>query len=386
MMRPFIAGVRDEQAGIPLGASGVITIDLRQLGENWRALSGLVAPAECGAVAKADAYGLGAEKVIPALAAAGCRTFFLATLEEALAARALAPTGTLYVLNGLASRTARELVRLAARPVLSSLEEVREWVEATARGGRSAPAALHVDSGLHRLGMPAPEVLRLAADTALVRRLDLRLVMSHLACADEPGNALNRAQHAAFRDLLPLFPGTPASLAASDGLMLGPEFRFDLVRPGYALYGGQASREARTPVAPVVTVEARVLQVHEVPAGATVGYGATWRAARPSRIATIAAGYADGFARALGTNSGQTAGFVAIRGQRVPVVGRVSMDLITVDVTEVSGPPPARGDLVELIGPTISLEEMGAAAGTIGYEVLTRLGRRFHRVYVGAGA
>jgi alanine racemase len=383
-MRTVHAGLTDEQADLPLDASGVVTIDLGRLAANWRTLAGLVAPAECGAVVKADAYGLGAAQVIPALVAAGCRTFFVATIAEAAAARALAAQATLYVLNGPGPHASHELVRLAARPVLSSLDAVYEWADATARGGRSAPAALHVDSGLHRLGVPAPEVLRLAADGALLRRLDLRLVMSHLACADEPGHPLNGEQLAAFRAALSRFPGIPASLAASDGLMLGPQFHFNLVRPGYALYGGQASRAARTPVSPVVTVEARVLQVHDVPAGATVGYGATWRAARPSRIATIAAGYADGFARALGTNGEAGAGVVAIRGHLAPVVGRVSMDLTTVDVTDVPGRPPARGDLVELIGPTVSLEAMGAAAGTIGYEVLTRLGRRFHRVYTGA--
>ena len=200
--------------------------------------------------------------------------------------------------------------------------------------------------------------------------------MSHLACADEPGHPLNGEQRAASAAVLRLFPETPVSLAASDGLMLGPEFHFDLVRPGYALYGGQASRGARTPVTPVVKVEARVLQVHDVPAGATIGYGATWRAKCPSRVATIAAGYADGVARALGTNGGEAAGFVAMRGHRMPVVGRVSMDLTTVDVTDCPPARPCAGTSLELIGPNVSLEETGAAAGTIGYEVLTRLGRR----------
>jgi alanine racemase len=383
MMRAFDAAVAADRASIPLAASGVITIDLGRLGANWRALAALVAPAECGAVVKADAYGLGADKVIPTLAAAGCRTFFVATTPEAAAARALAPAAPLYVLNGFAPECARDVVALGARPVLSSLEEAIEWVDATARGGRSAPAALHLDSGLHRLGMTASEISMLVANPALLRKLDLRLVMSHLACADDPAHPLNAEQVAAFRASLAHFTGVPRSLAASDGLMLGPEYHFDLVRPGYALYGGQPSRAARAPVGPVVSVEARVLQVHDVPEGATVGYGATWRARRPSRIATIAAGYADGFARALGTSGGDASGFVAVRGQRVPVVGRVSMDLITVDVTDAPGRPPARGDLVELVGPHVTLEEMGAAAGTIGYEVLTRLGRRFHRVYTG---
>ncbi len=205
--------------------------------------------------------------------------------------------------------------------------------------------------------------------------------MSHLACADDPADSKNDAQLATFERLRKRLPFAPASLAASDGLMLGPRFHFDLVRPGYALYGGQAFKGGATPVKPAVAVKARVLDVRDVAAGETVGYSASWRANRPSRIAVVAAGYADGVPRSLSTPGGHSGGRVGVGGTTAPIVGRVSMDLITVDVTDV-GLGLARGDFVDLIGPNLTIEAMGAAAGTIGYEVLTRLGRRFHRVYV----
>ena len=364
--------------GIPAGATGVITIDLDGLGANWRALAARVAPAECGAVVKADAYGLGAAHVIPALAEAGCRTFFIATPEEARAARALVPEARLFALDGLLPGAAALLIAAGAAPVLSSLAEVEEWAAEAARHGAPLPAALQIDTGLNRLGLPEDEIGALAARPALLAALNLRLVMSHLACADDPSDPHNAAQRTTFDRLRALLPPVPASLAASDGLMLGPAYHYDLVRPGYALYGGQAFRGGPTPVRPVVTVQARILQLRALKAGEQVGYSATWQAARPTRLAVVAAGYADGLARALSAASGVAGGVVLVAGERAPIVGRVSMDLITVDVTDVKG-EIARGDAVTLVGPGLTLEAMGQAAGTIGYEVLTRLGPRFVR-------
>jgi alanine racemase len=371
---------------LPPDATGVIAIDLDALQANWRALKERVAPAECAAVVKADAYGLGAAEIIPALALAGCRTFFVATPEEARAARLLAPGARLFALDGLFPGAAPLLVAADVAPVLSSLAEVHDWAAEAARLGRRLPAALQIDTGLNRLGLPHDEVKALAADPRPLAALDLRLVMSHLACADDPDDPHNAKQRAAFNRRRALLPPVPASLAASDGLMLGTAYHYDLVRPGYALYGGQAFRGGPTPVSPVVTVKARVLQVRTLKPGDDVGYSATWRAARPTRLAIVAAGYADGFARALGAGSGRKGGgVVMVGGQTAPVVGRVSMDLITVDVTDIPG-PVARGDLVTLIGPGLTIEAMGRAAGTIGYEVLTRLGPRFVRRHVGGGA
>ena len=365
---------------IPASATGVITVDLRQIRTNWRSLSERVAPAECGAVVKADAYGLGAARVIPALNAAGCRSFFVATPGEAIAARRLAPEATIYALDGLLPGAGAELIGCGAVPVLASLEEVREWAALATDSGRRLPAALHVDTGLNRLGLSWSDVSVLDGE-GFIERIDLRLVMSHLACADNAVDPKNEEQREAFDKMRWYFPDVRASLAASDGLMLGAPYHYDLVRPGYALYGGQAFQGSPTPVAPVVTVKARVLQVRYVAQGESVGYSATWRPTRPSRIAVIAAGYEDGLARALSRGSGEAGLCVAIGGALAPIVGRVSMDLVTVDVTKLKV-PPARGDFVDIIGPGLSIEAMGAAAGTIGYEVLTHLAARFHRHYV----
>ncbi|MBI1650552.1 alanine racemase [Hyphomicrobium sulfonivorans] len=369
-------------AAIPASATGVITIDLAQLRANWRALAMHVAPAGCAAVVKADAYGLGAARIVPALYQAGCRNFFVATFDEAAAALKYAPGATVYILDGVMPGAARDIAALGARPVLTSLGEVDAWAALAAQDEAAPPAALHVDTGLHRLGMAEDELEALVADDALMARLDFAVVMSHLACADEASHAMNRQQLETFKRLRAKLPRARASLAASDGLLLGRPFHFDLVRPGYALYGGQANADLKTPVSPVVQVSARILQVQDVPAGGAIGYSATYRAATPRRIATVAAGYADGVFRHASAANGETGGAVIVRGQKAPVVGRVSMDLITIDITDIDGPPPVRGDYVDLVGPRLPLEAVGAGARTIGYEVLTRLGHRFHRHYV----
>lgn len=370
---------------VPAHATGIVVVDLARIAANWRALAELVAPSECGAVVKADAYGLGAAHVIPALARAGCRTFFVATLDEAIEARKLAPSATIYMLDGIVKGAAGTVRAAGIIPVLSSLPEISEWAALTHSRKDRLQAALHIDTGLNRLGLSASDVQALMLDVHGLDRLDVTLVMSHLASADDPHSPKNAQQREVFERLKPLLPRTATSLAASDGLMLGRDYHYDLVRPGYALYGGQAFGGGPTPVAPAVTLHVKILQVRDVAPGQTVGYAATWTTDRVSRIAIIAAGYADGLFRHLSRESGSgrgSGGGVAIGGKLAPIVGRVSMDLITVDVTDIE-PAPQAGDLVEVIGPHISIEAMGTAAGTIGYEVLTSLGRRFHRVYRG---
>ncbi len=369
-------------ANIPASATGVVTVDLGQIRANWRALAKRVAPAGCAAVVKADAYGLGAARVIPALYQAGCRSFFVATPGEAKSALALAPGATVYVLDGVLPGAAAELAALGARPVMTSLDEALAWAE-IATGDAAAPAAaLHVDTGLNRLGMSEKQLDAMLADDRLVSALDIALIMSHLACADDAQHAMNREQLDAFKRLRARVPKARASLAASDGLMLGKPYHFDLVRPGYAIYGGQATAQRVCPVEPVVRVSARILQVEDVSAGARIGYSAAYRAASPRRIATIAAGYADGVFRHASAANGEAGGGVSIRGKLAPIVGRVSMDLITVDVTDIGEPAPHRGEFVDLIGPDLPLEAVGLSARSIGYEVLTRLGTRFHRHYI----
>lgn len=364
--------------------SGFVEIDLAQIARNWQQLSAFVAPAACAAVVKADAYGLGAAEVIPALVRAGCTTFFIATPSEAEEARALAPQARILALDGLLPGSADGFARLGVMPVLSSLSDVETWARTGERIGRRLCAAIHVDSGLNRLGLTARDTRRLAADTALCARIDIKLVLSHLASADNPADPKNTDQLLAFETLSALFPHIPRSLAASDGLMLGRAFHFDLVRPGYALYGGQASLNNQAPVGPVVRVSAAILAVTDVAPGESVGYGATWRAQRPTRIATIAAGYADGIARSSSSQDGKACGHVLIDAHKAPIVGRVSMDLITVDVTDLPSLAVEPGSQAVLIGPGLTIEDAGYAAGTIGYEVLTRLGRRFSRRYLGA--
>jgi alanine racemase len=368
-------------ARVPASATGVIIVDLGQIRANWRALAQRVAPAECAAVVKADAYGLGAAQVIPALVKEGCCTFFVATIGEAARARILAPKAAIYILDGLLPGTGPEFLAIGAIPVLASFEEVKEWEALALARGERLPTALHVDSGLNRLGMTGVDMNAIDTEER-ARHLDVRLIVSHLACADNPGHDMNAWQRDNFDAMRRYMPNVPASLVASDGLMLGVDYHYDLVRPGYALYGGQAFQGGPAPVAPVLAVKARVLQVRVVQPSDTVGYSATWRPKGPSRIAIVAAGYDDGVARALSRGTGEDGAHVMFEGKLAPIVGRVSMDLITVDVTKLEQ-PPARGDFVDLIGPGLPIETIGAAAGTIGYEVLTRLGRRFHRLYRG---
>lgn len=368
---------------LPAHQTGVVVVDLARIASNWRALASLVRPAECGAVVKADAYGLGAAHVIPALHRAGCRTFFVATLDEAVAARRLAPDATVYMLDGIVSGSAQAVREAGVIPVVSTLREIAEWSALSSSRADRLATALQVDTGLNRLGLSARDVQALVMEVHGLDRLDVTLVMSHLASADEPDNPKNEQQRAVFEQLSPLLPSCARSLAASDGLMLGNAYHYDLVRPGYALYGGQAFGGGPTPVQPVVEVHAKILAVRDVAPGQTVGYSGSWTPQTASRIAIIAAGYADGLFRHLSrATTDRASAHVAVAGQLAPIVGRVSMDLITVDVTDLE-PEPKPGDLVELIGSRLSIEAMGAAAGTIGYEVLTSLGRRFHRVYRG---
>lgn len=366
---------------LPATTNGLLIIDLDRIAANWRSLAAFAAPAACAAVVKADAYGLGADRVIPVLWQAGCRTFFVATFDEAVQAKHLCPEAVVYVLNGVMTSSEAEFLSLGIRPVLSSVSQLERWARACADRRERVPAALHVDTGLNRLGIPHTEFLVASQRPELMSRIDVALVMSHLACADDPTHPMNDGQRLRFEIARRLWPATAASLAASDGMLLGQPYHYDMVRPGYALYGGQASIAAAAPVNPVVRVRVKVLAVEDVPAGATVGYSATWRASVPSRIATLAAGYADGLPRGASGPDDGSGGVVSIAGVHCPITGRVSMDLTTVEVTAAAAVRP--GDWADIIGPDLTIEEVGRRAGTIGYEILTRLGRRFHRSYVG---
>jgi alanine racemase len=296
-----------------------------------------------------------------------------------MAVRPVVPDAAVYVLAGLLPGTAGLLAAADLRPVLGSWPEIEGWA-AFRPGGRKPPAAIHVDTGMNRLGLSLNEALHLARQAKLLDAIRPCLVMSHLACADLPDHPRNAEQAALFAEVRALFPGIPASLANSAGIHLGPDYRFDLVRPGIALYGG-AYAATHPPLEPVVTAEARILQLRDADAGETVGYGAAETLRRPTRLAIVAAGYADGYHRLAGTSDQRPGARASVRGRSVPLVGRVSMDLLALDVTGIPGVSP--GDWVELIGPNAPLEEVAAAAGTIGYELLTALGRRYARRYRG---
>lgn len=356
----------------------ILTVDLDAIIANYRTLTAELMPGTiCGGVVKADAYGLGARYVVPALAAAGCTHFFVAHLGEALALRDVLPRdAALYVLNGLAEGEEAEFVAGGLVPALNNLDQIARWAKTARAAGRRLPAVVHVDTGMSRLGLPPAETQRLIAAPDMLADLDVRFLMSHLACADEPGEPLNLWQLGEFRALRAALPQLRASLANSSGIFLGPEYHFDLARPGCALYGINPVPGRPNPMRPVARLDGKVLQIHEVDPPRSVGYGATHRVVGRTRIATVAAGYADGWPRSLSNRGSAFAGDV-----RVPVIGRVSMDLTTLDVTAV--PQLRAGDTVELMGPRLPVDEVAEAAGTIGYEVLTRLGRRYQRVYLG---
>jgi alanine racemase len=360
--------------------TGLLTVDLAALAANWRKLASLAPGAECGAVVKADAYGLGQAAVMRALARAGCETFFVANLLEGETARALAPNADVYVLDGITPGCGPRLAAAGLRPCIGSFAELREWTALGAALGRPLEAAIHFDTGMNRLGFSPAD----AADVAeAATGVAARLIMSHFLSSQLPDAPVNARQIADFLAARAYFPGVAGSMAASSGVFLPQRPHFDLVRPGYALYGGNPTPGAANPMAPVASLSARIISLRDLAVGETVGYDGVWAASRPTRAATIGAGYADGLPVSATAAPGKAAGEAVVGGQRCPFIGRVSMDYIVLDVTDAPESATKRGDWVELLGETIGVEDLATSARTIGYEVLTRLGRRYARRYVG---
>ncbi len=350
-----------------------LTVDLDALADNYATLKAQSA-AEVAPVVKADAYGLGIEAAAARLWAEGSRRFFVARIGEGQQLRRVlkSPEATIYVFDGCPPGAAAPLKGAGLTPVLNSLGQIEAW-----REGGGGAAALMLDTGLNRLGLPAEEVQALAADSARLADVEIALVMSHLACADQPSHPMNRLQRDRFEALASFFPAARRSLAASDGLFLGPQFAFDMVRTGVCLYGGGPEGRPDPRIRPVVTFEAPILQVRALNPGDTAGYGAAFTAERPMQAAVVAVGYADGVLRAAFPKA-----YGSFAGRRLPVVGRISMDLTLFDVTDL---PDARpGAMIEIIGANVLLDDAAKAAGTIAYELLTRLGGRAERVYKGA--
>jgi len=362
---------------VPDASGATLTVDLGAVRENYRALRRRLGRAACAAVLKADAYGLGADRVAPALAAEGCRHFFVAHLEEGIALRPHVPEmAEVFVLHGPMPGCEDAALAHRLTPVLNSLEQVEGWAALARRHGRALPAVLQLDTGMSRMGLSPADLDRIAAEPRRLDAIDLRLVMSHLACAERQDHPANGTQRLRFDVARRRLPQAPASLANSSGIFLGPDFHYDLARPGAALYGLAPVAGAANPLRPAVRLQARVVQLRMIAAGDEVGYGLTWRAAGPARIATVAVGYADGFPRSTGN-----VGVAYLGDTALPIVGAVSMDSLGLDVSALPDGALRPGAMVDLIGPHRGVDAVAADAGTIGYEILTRLGRRFRREY-----
>jgi alanine racemase len=363
-----------------------LTVDLGALVDNWKEMARRSGKASTAAVVKADAYGLGLEDCGTALYEAGARDFFVAAVQEGVTLRTYAPDARIYVLSGIWPGQERMFYENDLVPVIISEEQLAFWMSVTAEHG-DHPCALHIDTGFNRLGLPAEEAIAFAEDVSRPASFSPVLVMSHLHSGDSPASPLNRSQLESFQRVAAAFEGVPTSLSASAGIFLGPEYHFDLTRPGIAAYGGEAVNGMQA-LKPVAKAEARIIQIRDAPSGSTVSYGATHQLSRNSRLAVVSAGYADGYLRSLSGSGvplragGAPGAFGFIANRRVPVIGRVTMDLTIFDVTDVPENEIRTGDYIELFGPNIALDDAARAGGTIGYELLTALGLRYERRYI----
>ncbi len=371
-------------------AGGRLTIDLGALVSNWHMLAKNAGQAECGAVVKANAYGCGIEPVVQALFQAGCRTFFVALVEEGIQVKQTAPESRCFVLNGLFPDAAPHIHKANLIPTLGSIQEVEIWAAFAKQQGKPLPCAIQMDSGMTRLGMGKRELERVVSARHLMDHLDPKLFMTHYACADDVGHPKTEMQREVFTEASKLLPGVPCSIANSAATLHVDDRTFDVARPGIALYGGEALNDTPNPMKVVVTLEGRIIRIRSVKAGETVGYGAAETVKKDSRIAYVSVGYADGYHRST-SNMGVTmrtvapAAIAAFKGNTIKGIGRVSMDISAFDVSDIPETEIAAGNWIELFGNTIALDDVARAAGTIGYELLTGLSLRFSRNYIEQG-
>ncbi len=360
-----------------------LTIDLAALAANWEFLNGKSADAETAAVVKANAYGLGIEHAVPVISDAGCKTFFTAMVEEGVRVRKAVPDARVFILNGIFKDTITTAVDHDLSPVLSTYEQILMW--SAMSGGK--PCAIHVDTGMNRLGLDLVETQELANDKTLMKKLGATHLMSHFACGDDPSHDLNSVQRTRFEDIAGHFKGLDLSLANSAAILSNPASHYSLTRPGIAMYGGEAVNDVPNPMKPVVKSETRILQIRDVKRGDAVGYGAAYIVARDSKVAICSSGYADGYQRSasgLGVplrNVVSAGGSGQLGDHKVPLIGRVSMDLTAFDLTDVPEGERKQGNWIQLFGPNILLDDAARACGTIGYELLTGLGSRYQRDY-----
>ncbi|WP_363509033.1 alanine racemase [Burkholderia sp. LMU1-1-1.1] len=359
-------------------AGAILSVDLAAILANYRLLCARAAPAPCAAVLKADAYGLGAVAIGAALYGQGCRHFFVAHLPEGIALRPHLPAdAVIFVLHGPPPGCDDEFPRHRLIPVLNSLSQMAGWRRLARTTGVRAAAVVQVDSGMSRMGLSPAEIDAWARQPALSDGIDVRFLMSHLACADQPEHPMNQRQLERFVAARRVLPACPASLANSSGIFLPARFHFDLVRAGAALYGIAPVAGAVNPLRPAVRLQAKILQTRTIGPGEQVGYGHGYTAPTRRRIATLSIGYADGWPRQLSNQ-----GVAAIAGQRVRQVGRISMDSVTLDISELGEDQALPGELADLIWDDQPVDAVAATAGTIGYEILTNLGPRIARQYV----
>ena len=366
--------------------TAVLTIDLAALTQNYHAMQAAAKGAQTAAVVKANAYGLGLEPVVKTLHAAGCTNFFVALAQEGVELRALVPDATIYVLNGLPIGAAADFAEHKLRPCLTSPEQISEWQDYCQNQAKSAlPACLFVDTGFHRLGLSQTQVADLADTPSAFDGWELCLIASHLACADAPDHPMNASQLEAFRFALSLLPKAPASLANSGGVRMGEAYHFDMVRTGTMVYGGSATGRVEDALAPVACLRAPLLQIRQLSAGDSIGYGATFTASREMTIGLVSLGYGDGLSRYFSGKSGAPSpAHLMLHGHPTPLVGRVSMDSLAIDMTDLPASLRAEakiGDMVEIFGPNNPIDRLAMQGQTISYELLTALGNRYKRVY-----
>jgi alanine racemase len=372
----------------PFATAGLrLTVDLTALTENWKDMARRSGSARAAAVVKADAYGTGIEDAGEALYMAGARDFFVATVDEGVTLRLYAPDARIFVLAGIWPGTERRFFENDLVPVISSEEQLAFWMAVLSEYG-DYPCALHVDTGFNRLGLAMDEAIALADDVSRPASFAPVLVMSHLACSDDPSSPINRLQLESFRRVSAAYEGIDSSLAASGGIFLGSDYHFDLTRPGISMYGGEAVSGMANPMRPVVTAEARIIQVRTANAGQSVSYGHSVQLKRDSRLAIVSVGYADGYMRSQSSTgvplrqSVPQGGQAFVAGRTVPIAGRISMDMTIFDVTDLPENAVRAGDYVELFGKNVAVDDVARAAGTIGYEILTSIGLRHERRYV----
>lgn len=367
-------------------SSAILTIDLDAVTANYRLLQEKVEGKPVNPVVKANAYGLGIDRIAPALYRAGAKTFFVAQIEEGIELRQILPGVEIHILNGLMPGSESVMAEYGLVPVLNTLSQIEAWADYCAAHHRKMAADIHIDTGMQRLGLTDKERERLSDHPALCDAIHVPYIISHLACADTPANPMNGEQLKAFHTALsrlPFLSGAKACLANSSGIFLSPEYHFDAVRPGISLWGGHpqpGDSNHLNPMKQVIRLQGKILQTRDIDTPSGVGYGATHRARSGDRIATVGVGYADGFLRSLGNQ-----GHLYLDQVKVPIVGRISMDLLAVDITQVPGDKAHVGSLVDLIGPHNPVDEMAHDAGTISYELLTGLGNRYHRIYLDGG-